>query len=83
MVCKYFNLEIKFKKVQLYEITYLVGQQRNIWWCIMKKAINIERSVSKKMIEAENYVDKYIKKYGKPPTYRNVALALNLNSPRK
>ena len=43
--------------------------------------LNIERGVSKKMIEAERYVDKYILKYGKPPTYRNVASALNLNSP--
>jgi hypothetical protein len=44
------------------------------------KAIEQERGVSKKMIDAEKYVDAYIKKHNKPPTYRNVCLYFNLKS---
>ncbi len=37
-------------------------------------------AVSAKMIEAEEYVDSYIEKNGKPPTYNKVAEHFNLSS---
>jgi len=39
-----------------------------------------EQRVSKKMYETELYVDTYIQKNGKPPTYRDVAKMFKLGS---
>ncbi len=37
-----------------------------------------QQRVSQKMIDAENFVDKFISKNGKPPTYGQVGVALKI-----
>lgn len=36
------------------------------------------RGITQRMLDAEDYVRKYIKDYGKPPTYRQVAKIFNI-----